>query len=398
MDAPPGRGGARRRIAPPEVLASGVPATGRMRAAYAAAGVDVDAGERAVELMRARVAATHGPDVIEGIGGFGAAVALPAGYRDPVLVSSTDGVGTKTRIAGSLRRFDTIGQDLVAMCADDVVCLGARPLFFLDYVAVGRIQPAEVADLVGGVARGCELAGCALVGGETAEHPGLMDPDEFDLAGFCVGIAERDELLDGKAAVAGDALVGIASTGLHSNGYSLVRALITERGLDLRAPYLEIVRRVLGDAEAARVGTHEPSHVMAALGDVLLTPTRIYALDVLALRAALETRGVPVRGLAHITGGGLHGNVPRALPEHLAANVAVGSWPVPSVFRLVAALGGLDGPELRAILNAGIGMVMVVPDHGAGPAIEALAERGLDAWRIGSVEPVDRAGTRYMEH
>ena len=190
-----------------------------LRHAYTAAGVDVEAGDRAVELMRAAVERTHGPHVLGGLGGFGAAVAIPPGYREPVLISATDGVGTKTAIAAALGRYDTIGRDLVAMCVDDVVCAGADPLFFLDYVAVGRLEPGQVADLVGGVAAGCETAGCALVGADTAEHPGLMQPGEFDLAGFCVGIVERDDLLDGRAVEAGDAILGIAANGLHSNGY-----------------------------------------------------------------------------------------------------------------------------------------------------------------------------------
>src|SRR5689334_21154880 len=188
-----------------------------IRHAYAESGVDVEAGDRAVELMRAAVERTHGPNVLGGLGGFGAAVTIPPGYRAPVLISATDGVGTKTAIAAALGRYDTIGRDLVAMCADDVVCSGADPLFFLDYVAVGRLEPGQVAELVAGVAAGCETAGCALVGGETAEHPGLMQPGEFDLAGFCVGIVERDDLLDGRSVEAGDAIVGIAANGLHAN-------------------------------------------------------------------------------------------------------------------------------------------------------------------------------------
>jgi len=198
------------------------------RAAYAAAGVDVDAGGRAVELMRAAVERTRRPEVLGGLGGFGAAITIPAGYREPVLVSSTDGVGTKTAIAAALGRYDTIGRDLVAMCADDVVCSGAAPLFFLDYVAVGRLDPEQVADLVGGVAAGCVEAGCALVGGETAEHPGLMQPGEFDLAGFCVGVVERGEWLDGSAVQAGDTIVGLPSSGLHANGFSLVRSQLAK--------------------------------------------------------------------------------------------------------------------------------------------------------------------------
>ncbi len=368
------------------------------RPAYARAGVDVAAGDRAVELMRARVSATHGPGVVAGIGGFASAVRVPPGMREPVMVSATDGVGTKTAIARAMRRLDTIGEDLVAMCADDVVCLGARPLFFLDYLAVGRVDPTEVAALVGGVARGCEVAGCALVGGETAEHPGLMAPDEFDLAGFCVGIAERDELFDPAAVEAGDVLLGLAASGLHANGYSLVRAILARHDLPVGRRYRELVRAVLGDAEAARVAAAEPGQGSATLGDVLLTPTRIYAGDVLALRAHLAGRGLPLHGLAHITGGGLPGNVPRALPEALAARLDLGAWPEPSVIRLVATLGDLGGPEMRATLNAGIGMVAVVPEAAVEPARTFLAGRGVTSWPVGRVIPASEAGPgRYVE-
>ena len=369
------------------------------RSAYRRSGVDVEAGDQAVKLMRERVGQTHGAaEVLIGLGGFAAAVGLPAGLRSPVLVSATDGVGTKTAIATAMRRYDTIGRDLVAMCADDVVCQGARPLFFLDYVAVGRVDPVDVAELVGGVAAGCELAGCALVGGETAEHPGLMRPDEFDLAGFCVGVVERDELLDGSAARAGDVLIGMAASGLHANGYSLVRALLADHDLSLDRPYLDVVRRVLGEAQAARVAVDEPDHLLATLGDVLLTPTRIYALDVLALREALATAGTPLRGLAHVTGGGLAGNVPRALPADCGARVHPAAWPVPSIIQVVAALAGIDGPEARATLNGGIGMVAVVPAEAADPAVAMLARRGLPAWRFGEVVPAGiLRGARYAE-
>ena len=361
------------------------------RRAYAASGVDVAAGERAVDLMRARVAATHGPEVLSGLGSFGAAVALPAGMREPVLVGATDGVGTKTALARSLRRFDTIGVDLVAMCADDVACEGARPLFFLDYVAAGHVVPLDVAALVEGVARGCEVAGCALVGGETAEHPGIMEPDEFDLAGFCVGVAERGELFDRSALQAGDALLGIASTGLHANGFSLVRQQLAAWDLDPGAPYLDVVRRMLGDVAAGRLGAEEPEHVLATLGEVLLTPSRIYARDVLGLRDALAGRGQPLLGLAHITGGGLPGNLPRAVPDGLAVECWLGSWPVPSVFRVMAALGRIDGPELRATFNCGIGMAAVVRHEGVDAALGWLASRGLRAWRIGRLVPAGAA-------
>ncbi len=366
------------------------------RRSYAAAGVDVAAGEQAVALMRRAVEATHRPEVIAGLGGFGAAVALPAGYREPVLVSSTDGVGTKTAIAASLRRFDTIGRDLVAMCADDVVCSGAAPLFFLDYIAVGRLDPLGVAELVEGVAAGCLEAGCALVGGETAEHPGLMDPEAFDLAGCCVGIVERDRMLDGSRAQAGDAIEGLASTGLHANGFSLVRTLVEKWQLDMARPYQEQLKLSLGDRSADQAVAAEPAHALATLGEVLLTPSRIYAKVILALREALDAAGSELRGAAHVTGGGLPGNVARMLPPHLAASLDPSTWPVPSVIRLFAALGGLDDEEARATFNAGLGMVVAVPAVAAPMAVAALAAGGVEAWRVGTV--VDGAdGRRYRE-
>jgi phosphoribosylformylglycinamidine cyclo-ligase len=315
-----------------------------------------------------------------------------------MLVSATDGVGTKTAIAGAMRRFGTIGRDLVAMCADDVVCTGARPLFFLDYLAVGRVDPVDVAELVGGVATGCQLAGCALIGGETAEHPGLMRPDEFDMAGFCVGVAERADLLDGSTTRSGDVVIGMAASGLHANGYSLVRALLAQFDLALERPYLEVVRTTLGEAEAEQLASDEPANVLATLGDVLLTPTRIYAQDVLALRDRLAADGTPLRSLAHVTGGGLPGNLPRALPEGLGARLDPGAWPLSSVHRLVAGLAGMDGPELRATLNGGLGMVAIVPREATTSAVAVLAARDLPAWVVGEVLPIGAlGGARYAE-
>ena len=366
------------------------------RAAYAASGVDVAAGDRAVELMRAAVEGTRRPESIGGLGGFGGAIAIPEGYRRPVLVSATDGVGTKTAIAAALGRYDTIGLDLVAMCADDVVCAGAEPLLFLDYVAVGRLEPSQVADLVAGVAAGCREVGAALVGGETAEHPGLMEPGEFDLAGFCVGIVEADELLDGTAARAGDVILGLAASGLHANGFSLVRSLVAQRGLELGRPYQEQLHLSLGpDAAAAAIGA-EPAHALATLGEVLLAPTRIYARPLLALRRALRDAGHDLHGLAHVTGGGLPGNVPRALPEGLGARLDPTLWRMPSVMRLVGALGGLDDGELRATFNGGLGMIAIVPPAAIGTALEALASADVPAEVVGEVVPA-RADRRYVE-
>jgi phosphoribosylformylglycinamidine cyclo-ligase len=371
---------------------------GETRTSYTRAGVDVAAGERAVDLMRAAVEATHRPEVLSSIGGFGSAVRLPAGMREPVLVASTDGVGTKTAIAAATRRFDTIGFDLVAMCADDVVCSGAEPLFFLDYVAVGRLVPEAVAELVASIARGCTVAGCALVGGETAEHPGLMDPDTFDLAGCCVGVVESDELLDGTAAQAGDAILGLAASGLHANGYSLVRALLAEHDLDLTAPYQEVLQRSMGDAARDVLVAAEPEHALATLGDVLLTPTRIYARAVLDQRRALRRRATDIRGIAHITGGGLPGNLPRALPDGLGARVRPDTWPMPSVMQLFGALGGVEDDELRATFNGGIGMALVVPPGAVARLGDDLWKAGFPSWVIGEAVPVEAiGGRRYAE-
>lgn len=368
------------------------------RGAYTRAGVNVESGERAVELMRSAVEATHGPAVVGGLGGFGGAIAIPAGYRDPLLVSSTDGVGTKTAIAAALGRYDTIGRDLVAMCADDVVCSGAAPLFFLDYLAVGRLDPVLVAELVGSVAAGCIEARCALVGGETAEHPGLMDSDAFDLAGCCTGIVERVRLIDGTQARAGDVVIGLAASGLHANGYSLVRALVAERDLDLAEPYQERLRLTLGEHVTHELLAAAPGEALMTLGEVLLTPTRIYVGVVLDLRSTLDAAGFELRGLAHITGGGLPGNAARSLPSGLAVRIDPGRWPMPSVMRLFGALGGLEDDELRATFNGGLGMIAIVEPDAVGLVCSSLAAAGIEAWLVGEVVDASAAGgRRYIE-
>jgi phosphoribosylformylglycinamidine cyclo-ligase len=372
--------------------------SGDPRAAYRAAGVDVAAGERAVELIRVHVESTRRPEVIGGLGGFGGAFAIPAGYREPVMVASTDGVGTKTAMASAIGRYDTIGIDVVAMCADDVVCTGAEPLAFLDYVAVGQLDPTAVAELVSGVAAGCREAGCALIGGETAEHPGLMEADAFDMAGTAIGVVERSRILDGSAVRVGDAIVGLASSGLHSNGFSLVRALVAQWDLDPAEPYQVRLRRTLGDAPTEATLAGAPQEAMATVGEVLLTPTRIYARAVLAARAALVAAEMDLHGLAHITGGGLSGNVPRALPEGLEARLDPARWRMPSVMRLVGALGGMDELELRATFNGGIGMVAVMSREAVPVAIEALATHGVSGSLVGEVVSAESTGgSRYVE-
>jgi phosphoribosylformylglycinamidine cyclo-ligase len=284
------------------------------------------------------------------------------------------------------------------MCVDDVVCTGAEPLAFLDYIAVGELDPVSVAELVSGVAAGCQDAGCALVGGETAEHPGLMAAGAFDLAGTAIGVVERSRAIDGSTVRAGDAILGLASSGLHANGYSLVRALIAEWDLDLTEPYQERLRLTLGDqaTDAALAGAAHLS--MATLGEVLLTPTRIYARAVLAVREDLVARGWDLHGLAHITGGGLPGNVPRAMPAGLAARVDPSRWSMPSVMRLIGALGGMDDDELRATFNGGIGMIAVLPREAVPAAIAGLAGHGLEAFLVGEVvEAAGLGGARYVE-
>jgi phosphoribosylformylglycinamidine cyclo-ligase len=363
------------------------------RIAYARAGVDVTAGERAVELMREAVESTRRPEMIGGLGGFGGAISVPAGYRNPVIVSSTDGVGTKTAIAAALSRWDTIGVDLVAMCADDVVCSGAEPLAFLDYVAVGRLEPVAVAGLVGGVAAGCREAGCALVGGETAEHPGLMEAGTFDLAGTCLGIVERDDLLDGTAAREGDLIFGLPASGLHANGYSLVRSLLAQFDIPLDRPYQAQLARTLGDDGRDLALAAEPELALQSVGDVLLTPTRIYARRLLDARRALRAAGHDLRGLAHVTGGGLPGNVPRALPNHLGARLDPGRWRMPSVMRLFAALGGLEDAEVRATFNGGLGMIVVVAPGAASALTAALPGAVL----VGEVVEAAVLAARYIE-
>jgi phosphoribosylformylglycinamidine cyclo-ligase len=354
------------------------PASEPVRSAYADAGVDVQAGDRAVELMR-RSGAIAGSDLLGALGGFGAAIPIPVGFHEPVLVSATDGVGTKIELARRLDRLDGVGRDLVAMCADDVACHGAQPFIFLDYLAIGRVVPERVARIVDGVAAGCRDAGCELVGGETAEHPGVMRDDEFDLAGFCVGIVERARLIDNGAAAVGDAIVGIASSGLHSNGFSLVRRVVDANCLDLEAPH-------------PRLGSER------TLGEVLLEPTRIYARPVLALRDELEARNLRLAGIAHVTGGGLPGNLPRAVPSDLGVAIDPHSWTQPPVFGLIGDLAGLGPTELRSIFNCGIGMAMVVEPAAVPTTIDFLAAQGMDSWEIGEVVTAAAAGpTRYLE-
>jgi phosphoribosylformylglycinamidine cyclo-ligase len=331
-------------------------------ASYAAAGVDIAAGERAVELMKASVKRTARPEVMGDLGGFAGLFRLDTSrYRQPVLATSTDGVGTKIVIARAANRHDTIGIDLVAMVIDDLVVVGAEPLFMTDYIATGKVVPERVAEIIAGISEGCVLAGCALIGGETAEHPGVMDPDDYDLSGAGVGIVEADGMLGPERVRPGDALVAMGSSGLHANGYSLVRHVLFERaGLDLDATPPELSGRPLVDE--------------------LLEPTRIYAQDCQALAGALE-----VHTFAHVTGGGLAGNLSRMLPADVSGVVERSSWRPPPVFGLIERLGAVPTEQAELTFNRGVGMVAVVAADGADDAVRFLTARDVPAWILGSV-------------
>ncbi len=337
---------------------------------YAAAGVDIDAADRAVAAMGALVASTRTDGVVGDIGGFGGRFALPTGYREPLLVASTDGVGTKMAVAIALGRLDTVGIDLVAMCVDDLVCCGARPLFFLDYQLLGRVDPAQVSAVMTGIAEGCRQAGCAILGGELAEHPGLLRPGELDVAGFAVGIVERDAVLDGSACRPGDVLIGLASPGLRANGYSLARrALLDVAGRRLAGPAWDGAARTLGDE--------------------LLVPSVIYAPAVLALVAS----GIDVHAVAHITGGGLPGNLPRVLAFGVDAVIETSSWEVPRIFTEIQAAGAVDDDEMARVFNLGIGMVVAVAPGAARPALDVLAGAGRPGVVIGELVTSEGRGS-----
>lgn len=322
---------------------------------YREAGVDVEAGRAFVNRIRGLVNSTHRPGVLGGLGGFSGFFQVPGGYREPVLVSGTDGVGTKLKVAHQLDRHDTVGIDLVAMCVNDVLTSGAEPLFFLDYLATGKLNEEQLTQVVAGIAEGCRQAGCALLGGETAEMPGFYGAGEYDLAGFCVGIGEKSELLNGSQVIIGDVAIGLPSSGIHSNGYSLVRKIVSDGGFDW------------GDTIDGLGGT---------LGDVFLTPTRIYVREVLEARRALE-----IHGMAHITGGGLPENLPRCLGEGQSIRVDAGSWDVPPLFRWLAEVGNVSMTDMYNTFNMGIGFVLVVPRNLA----DEVVGRFSSAWVIGEV-------------
>jgi phosphoribosylformylglycinamidine cyclo-ligase len=332
-------------------------------ATYAAAGVDIEAGDRAVELMRDAVRRATRPEVVGGLGGFAGLFDMSAfaRYRRPLLATSTDGVGTKLRIAQMMDRHDTVGIDLVGMVVDDLVVVGAEPLFMTDYIACGKVVPQRMAAIVSGVAEGCRLAGCALIGGETAEHPGVMDASDYDLAGAGVGVVEADALLGPDRVRAGDVVIAMASSGLHSNGYSLARhVLLSLAGLKLDASLPEL------DG--------------ALLGEVLLAPTRVYARDCLALCAAVD-----VHAFSHVTGGGLEANLARVLPDGLVASIDRASWTPPAIFAVIAERGRVAPEEMERTFNMGVGMVAVVRASDADAAVAYLRERDLTAWAAGEI-------------
>lgn len=329
---------------------------------YKTAGVDIEAGYRSVELMKEYVKTTMRPEVLGGLGGFSGAFSLEKikGMEKPVLLSGTDGVGTKIQLAFLMDKHDTVGIDCVAMCVNDVVCAGAEPLFFLDYIACGKNYPEKIAAIVKGVAEGCKQAGAALIGGETAEHPGLMPAEEYDLAGFAVGVAEEKDLITGQNIKAGDALVGIASSGVHSNGFSLVRKVFAVTKESLGVYYDEL-------------GT--------TLGEALLTPTRIYVKGLHAVRKA----GVTIKGCSHITGGGFYENIPRMLPEGVSARVQKDSYPIPPIFGLLQRTGSLEEKMMYNTYNMGLGMVLAVDPADADKTVEALKTAGEQAYIVGDV-------------
>jgi len=339
------------------VSATPTPSSSNTSLSYRDAGVDIDAGDSLVERIKPHAKRTMRPEVLAGIGGFGALMELPKKYREPVLISGTDGVGTKLKLAFQMNKHDTIGQDLVAMSVNDILVQGAEPLFFLDYFACGHLDVDVGEQVVAGIARGCELSGCALIGGETAEMPGMYPAGEYDLAGFAVGVAEKSRLISGQNIRPGDVVLGLGSSGPHSNGYSLVRKIVEVTGANLNAAF------------------HG-----CTLGETLLEPTRIYVKPLLALMN--ETT---VKGMAHITGGGITGNVPRVLPENCTALINAQSWTWPAVFQWLQAGGNVATPEMHRTFNCGIGMVVVVDASDADAAMQFLSAQGETVYRIGEI-------------
>jgi phosphoribosylformylglycinamidine cyclo-ligase len=338
---------------------------------YKEAGVDIEAGDQLVENIKPIAKRTTRPEVLAGLGGFGALFALPTGYREPILVSGTDGVGTKLKLANQLNKHDTIGIDLVAMCVNDIIVQGAEPLFFLDYYATGKLSVPMATDVIRGIGQGCEQAGCALIGGETAEMPGMYQGEDYDLAGFSVGIVEKSKMLDGQKVQPGDVLIALASSGPHSNGYSLIRKILERCKANLKASFDE----------------------NQTLGEVLLTPTRIYVKALLALIAKAE-----VHALAHITGGGLPENLPRVLPDNCQAVIDSASWQWPEIFRWLQTEGNVSTEDMYLTFNCGVGMVVIVPAAAADHCIKLLTDSGEHAWKMGTIEKrgADQGSVKFL--
>jgi phosphoribosylformylglycinamidine cyclo-ligase len=328
---------------------------------YRDAGVDIDAGNALVERIKSVSQATHRPEVLNGLGGFGALCAIPPGYSEPILVSGTDGVGTKLRLAMELGIHDTIGIDLVAMCSNDIAVVGAEPLFFLDYYATGKLNVEIAAAVVSGIGRGCELAGAALVGGETAEMPGMYEGEDYDLAGFCVGIVEKADIIDGANVQPGDVLLALPSSGPHSNGYSLIRKVLEHTGSQPDS--------ACGDV---------------SLGQALLAPTTIYNRPLLALQ-----QEVKISAMAHITGGGILENLPRVLPQGMGATIQRDSWALPAVFQWLQSGGNITDQEMMRTFNCGVGMIIVLPAPEAAKALAVLASHGIMGWELGAIDDSD---------
>lgn len=328
---------------------------------YKDAGVDIDAGEALVQRIKSVAKATSRSEVVGGLGGFGALCRIPQGYKSPLLVSGTDGVGTKLKLALDLSRHDTIGQDLVAMCVNDLLVCGAEPLFFLDYYATGKLDVDTAEAVIKGIGDGCKLSNCALIGGETAEMPGMYQDEDYDLAGFCVGVVEESEVITGENVAEGDVLIALASSGVHSNGYSLVRKVIEVTNTD-------VVNTQLGDE---------------SLADALMKPTRIYVKSVNALQKAVGNANI--HAMAHITGGGLTENLPRVLPENLTAQIDTASWQLPPVFQWLQKGGNIETLEMYRTFNCGVGFVLVVPQNKADKVLDLLQEYGETAWVIGDI-------------
>lgn len=336
---------------------------------YKDAGVDINAGNELVDRIKPHVKRTRHAEVIGGLGGFGALCAIPTKYKEPILVSGTDGVGTKLRLAIDLHKHDTIGIDLVAMCVNDLIVQGAEPLFFLDYYATGKLEVDVASDVIKGIADGCEQSGCALIGGETAEMPGMYHANDYDLAGFCVGVVEKNEIIDGSAVRVGDALIALGSSGPHSNGYSLIRKII----------------------ELAGVSPAETLLDGKPLADHLLAPTKIYVKSILQL-----IKHVDVHAIAHLTGGGFWENIPRVLPDHVRAVINENSWQWPSVFRWLQENGNVDTYEMYRTFNCGVGMVIALPQEDVETALALLAQTGEKAWVIGQIEHLEPQETKQV--